>query len=145
MAEIDSAANQKEETRKSAWQRLWADKVARVSLIVLLVLYLAALFADPLTPYSMHFNDPDLANAPPTRVHFQDESGAFTWPYVHTVDRTFDVETFKQSYIEKTDKETPLVVCCYHGNSSRGAAEYLSQQGFKQVYSMTGGFDAWPD
>ncbi len=108
MAEIDSAANQKEETRKSAWQRLWADKVARVSLIVLLVLYLAALFADPLTPYSMHFNDPDLANAPPTRVHFQDESGAFTWPYVHTVDRTFDVETFKQSYIEKTDKKYPI-------------------------------------
>ena len=50
-----------------------------------------------------------------------------------------------KEYIEKTDKEKPLVVCCYHGNSSRGAAEYLSQNGFKEVYSMTGGFDAWPD
>ena len=50
-----------------------------------------------------------------------------------------------KEYIEKTDKQTPLVVCCYHGNSSRGAAEYLSQQGFKEVYSMTGGFEAWPD
>ena len=50
-----------------------------------------------------------------------------------------------KEYIETTDKETPLVVYCYHGNSSRGAAEYLSQQGFKEVYSMTGGFDAWPD
>ena len=50
-----------------------------------------------------------------------------------------------KEYVEKTDKETPLVVCCYHGNSSRGAAEYLSQQGFKEVYSMTGGFEAWPD
>ena len=50
-----------------------------------------------------------------------------------------------KEYIENTDKEKPLVVCCYHGNSSRGAAEYLSQNGFKEVYSMTGGFDAWPD
>ena len=50
-----------------------------------------------------------------------------------------------KEYIETTDKEKPLVVCCYHGNSSRGAAEYLSQNGFKEVYSMTGGFDAWPD
>ena len=50
-----------------------------------------------------------------------------------------------KEYIETTDKEKALVVCCYHGNSSRGAAEYLSQNGFKEVYSMTGGFDAWPD
>ena len=50
-----------------------------------------------------------------------------------------------KEYIESADKEKPLIVCCYHGNSSRGAAEYLSQQGFKEVYSMTGGFDAWPD
>jgi thiosulfate sulfurtransferase len=50
-----------------------------------------------------------------------------------------------KEYIETADKEKPLVVCCYHGNSSRGAAEYLSQNGFKEVYSMSGGFDAWPD
>ena len=50
-----------------------------------------------------------------------------------------------KEYIEKTDKGTPLVVCCYHGTSSRGAAEFLSQQGFKAGYSMTGGFEAWPD
>jgi thiosulfate sulfurtransferase len=50
-----------------------------------------------------------------------------------------------KEFIEKTDKEKPLVVCCYHGISSRGAAEHLSQNGFKEVYSMTGGFDVWPD
>ena len=49
-----------------------------------------------------------------------------------------------KEYIESTDKEKPLVVCCYHGHSSRGAAEYFSQQGFKEVYSMTGGGAAWP-
>ncbi len=49
-----------------------------------------------------------------------------------------------KEYIESTDKEKPLVVCCYHGHSSQGAAEYFSQNGFKEVYSMTGGYSAWP-
>ncbi|MZG29344.1 MAG: thiosulfate sulfurtransferase GlpE [Nitrospinae bacterium] len=50
-----------------------------------------------------------------------------------------------QEYIESADKEKPLIVYCYHGISSRGAAEYLSKNGFKEVYSMTGGYEAWPD
>ena len=54
-------------------------------------------------------------------------------------------DTNVKEFIESTDKENPLIVYCYHGISSRGAAEYLSQNGFKEVYSMTGGFEAWPD
>lgn len=46
-------------------------------------------------------------------------------------------------FIEEADKSLPLVVYCYHGNSSQGAAQYLSNQGFKDVYSMDGGFEAW--
>ena len=54
-------------------------------------------------------------------------------------------DTNVKEFIESTNKEKPLIVYCYHGISSRGAAEYLSQNGFKEVYSMTGGFEAWPD
>ena len=54
-------------------------------------------------------------------------------------------DTNVKEFIESTDKEKPLIVYCYHGISSRGTAEYLSQNGFKEVYSMTGGFEAWPD
>ncbi|RBO84846.1 thiosulfate sulfurtransferase GlpE [Marinomonas aquiplantarum] len=48
-----------------------------------------------------------------------------------------------QEFIDDTDKERPIIVCCYHGNSSKGAAEYLASQGFKQVYSLNGGFSQW--
>ena len=48
-----------------------------------------------------------------------------------------------QEFRENTDKDKPLVVCCYHGISSQGAAAYFSEQGFKEVYSMVGGFEAW--
>ncbi|GJL78995.1 MAG: thiosulfate sulfurtransferase GlpE [Nitrospinaceae bacterium] len=51
-------------------------------------------------------------------------------------------DTVKE-FTENTDKEKPLVVCCYHGISSQGAAAYFAEQGFREVYSMTGGFEAW--
>lgn len=46
-------------------------------------------------------------------------------------------------FIQHADRDRPLVVYCYHGNSSQGAAEYLSAQGFAEVYSLDGGFEAW--
>lgn len=50
-----------------------------------------------------------------------------------------------EKFIEEADKEKPLVVCCYHGNSSQGAAEFLNQRGFKNAYSLEGGFAAYEE
>ena len=94
--------------RKTPWQRLWRDPLAQAGIIVLVVFYLCAALADPLTPYSMHFNDPDVANAPPTTVHLQDEKGNWTWPYVYPVERRFDPLTFRQTYNEKLDRPYPI-------------------------------------
>ena len=46
-------------------------------------------------------------------------------------------------FMQQTDFDTPVVVVCYHGRSSQGAAQYLVEQGFEEVYSMDGGFEAW--
>jgi len=48
-----------------------------------------------------------------------------------------------QTFINSARKQQPIVVCCYHGNSSKGAAEYLASQGFTEVYSLNGGFSQW--
>lgn len=48
-----------------------------------------------------------------------------------------------QNFIDTTEKQQPIIVCCYHGNSSKSAAEYLVSQGFKEVYSLNGGFSQW--
>lgn len=40
-------------------------------------------------------------------------------------------------------KETPLAFLCHHGNSSRGAAEHFREHGFRDVYNVEGGIDAW--
>jgi len=46
-------------------------------------------------------------------------------------------------FMREHDFSQPVVVVCYHGNSSQGAASYLAQQGYEQVYSMDGGFESW--
>lgn len=46
-------------------------------------------------------------------------------------------------FMQQVEFERPVIVVCYHGNSSQGAAQYLAQQGFEQVYSMDGGFNQW--
>ena len=48
-----------------------------------------------------------------------------------------------ESFLTDTDKSLPLIVCCYHGHSSQNAAEYFSEQGFGEVYSVEGGYEAW--
>lgn len=45
--------------------------------------------------------------------------------------------------IEALPKDTPLAFHCHHGGRSRGAADHFLKQGFKTVYNMTGGIDAW--
>jgi thiosulfate sulfurtransferase len=46
-------------------------------------------------------------------------------------------------FIARADLDQPLIVACYHGNSSQGAAAYLVGQGFSEVYSLDGGFELW--
>ena len=40
-------------------------------------------------------------------------------------------------------KDTVLVFHCHHGMRSQAAAEQLVQQGFRNVYNLRGGIDAW--
>jgi thiosulfate sulfurtransferase len=48
-----------------------------------------------------------------------------------------------QDFVTKTDKAKPVVCYCYHGHTSQGAAAYLADQGFEEVYSVMGGFEGW--
>ncbi len=45
-------------------------------------------------------------------------------------------------FIREADMDAPLVVVCYHGNSSQSAAA-ISPAGFSEVYSLDGGFELW--
>ncbi|MDH6309723.1 thiosulfate sulfurtransferase [Dysgonomonas sp. PFB1-18] len=47
------------------------------------------------------------------------------------------------AFINETNRDTPVLVICYHGNSSQMVADYLSGQGFSEVYSIIGGYEEW--
>ncbi|WP_422767086.1 thiosulfate sulfurtransferase GlpE [Photobacterium leiognathi subsp. mandapamensis] len=47
------------------------------------------------------------------------------------------------SWMDEVEFEQPVIVMCYHGISSQGAAQYLINQGYESVYSLDGGFEAW--
>lgn len=48
-----------------------------------------------------------------------------------------------EEFLEQADKTRPLIVCCYHGNMSQGAADYFHGKGFEATFSLDGGFEAW--
>ena len=47
------------------------------------------------------------------------------------------------AYLEGLDKATPIAFHCHHGGRSQNAAEHFLSKGFKNVYNLAGGIDAW--
>lgn len=45
--------------------------------------------------------------------------------------------------LEGLPKDTPLAFLCHHGRRSAQTAEHFRQLGFREVYSVEGGIDAW--
>jgi monothiol glutaredoxin len=45
--------------------------------------------------------------------------------------------------LESLDRDTPLVFFCHHGPRSQNAAEGFVREGYKRVYNLEGGIDAW--
>ena len=41
------------------------------------------------------------------------------------------------------DRDTPIVFQCHHGIRSQHAAEYFRREGFRNLYNLSGGIDAW--
>ena len=56
---------------------------------------------------------------------------------VHLTQQTVD------AFLTATDATQPIIVYCYHGNMSRSAAQFLVERGFKEVYSLDGGYEDW--
>lgn len=47
-------------------------------------------------------------------------------------------------YLLALDRDTPIVFQCHHGIRSQSAAEHcLHERGFRNLYNLRGGIDAW--
>ncbi|MDD5033952.1 MAG: thiosulfate sulfurtransferase GlpE [Methylococcaceae bacterium] len=48
-----------------------------------------------------------------------------------------------EEVILKTPKDKPVLIYCYHGNASQTGAQIFTDFGFKEVYDLVGGYEAW--
>jgi peptide/nickel transport system permease protein len=80
------------------------NRLAVFCIFILGLFYFSAVFADILSPYAYDNEDRNYSYCPPMKIHFLDESGALSRPYVYGTSFVFD--TFhKRIYTEdKTQK-----------------------------------------
>lgn len=54
-------------------------------------------------------------------------------------------EGLKESLLRKGDKSRKLIIYCYYGHASEHLAEMFGDFGFKNVFSLEGGFASWKE
>jgi monothiol glutaredoxin len=59
------------------------------------------------------------------------------------IDRARLLDKPYHDYLLGLDRSTAIVFQCHHGIRSQSAAAYFAEHGFRCLYNLTGGIDAW--
>lgn len=100
-------------TKEKIFKRFLRHKLAIAGLVILVILYLSALFADVLAPYGMASSDRKKPYIPPSNIHFIDKAGNFIGPFIYDVKLGNEPGTIK--YFTNPDKIYKLKFFC-HGD-----------------------------
>lgn len=87
--------------------RFRKHRLAIIALVILVLLYLGAIFAGFISPYRLDSRFKKYKEAPPSSVHWRHE-GKFVGPFVYDIKQTTDMETFRRTFVEV--KDTPYRV-----------------------------------
>ncbi len=99
--------------RASQWQLMWwrfqQHKPALISVVVLILAYLIALFAEVAAPHDPNRFSAKWVLAPPMRVHFVDAEGTFHWrPFVYGLQSERDMNTLAMVVVPDETQRYPL-------------------------------------
>ena len=81
------------------WLKLKRHRLAVASSIVLMVIYLGAVFCEFLSPYNLHTRHTDHIYAPPQRVHLFHE-GSWVGPFVYGYAYHLNMDNLKREYTD---------------------------------------------
>lgn len=105
----------KEEERyfiASQWQLMrWKfrkHKLALTGLSVLAVFYIVAIFCEFFAPYGPGKRFSAYLYAPPQRIHFFDKEDGLQWPFVYDLNREYNPETFRYTFVVDKSKKYPI-------------------------------------
>lgn len=87
------------------WRKLQKHKLAKLSLVILAILYLGALFADFIAPYGLEEFSSLYKDTAPTKVYWKDEDGHFSRPYVYKLKKVNDRKTWSVIITEDTSEK----------------------------------------
>lgn len=89
---------------KLMWWRFLRHRMALISAVIVLLLYLVAAFCEFVAPYDPEETFAKYKMTPPTGIHIFDEEGTLQRPFVYRIQRDRDKETLRSIYTE--DKST---------------------------------------
>ncbi len=91
---------------RSQGQMIWSafkrHRVGNVGTVVVLIFVVLAVFAEFIAPYHYGTQFRKYVYAPPSVVHFRDESGSMSRPFVYKTKRELDLKTYKVTFDEDT-------------------------------------------
>jgi peptide/nickel transport system permease protein len=90
-----------------SFRKIKVNPLAILSFWILVSLYLGAIFADFISPYSFDNEDRSYSYCPPTKIHFISPDGKLSRPFVYAVTYSFD-EYNKRIYKEDKSKIYPI-------------------------------------
>jgi peptide/nickel transport system permease protein len=99
------------------WWKLRRHRVAVLSGVILLVMYVAIAFCEFLAPYDLDTRNTDFIYAPPQRIRIFDH-GRLVAPFVYGYDYRLDMSNLERVYTPDPDRRQPLRFLC-HGNPYR--------------------------
>lgn len=87
------------------WRKLQKHTLARISMVILGILYFGALFADFLAPYGCNEFSTMYQNTAPTTIHWTNEDGSLSLPYVYKLKEERDKATLSYVISEDTSEK----------------------------------------
>lgn len=91
---------------KLVWWKFRKHRLAMISLVVLILIYLVVLFGEFVAPYNAGTKHGDYVHAPPQQIHLFDD-GRFA-PFVHPYDNEVDPITYERTFTVNTERKARL-------------------------------------
>ena len=90
------------------WWRFKKHRLAVVSMVILIILYIIAVFVEFVAPYDPEQFFAQYKLAPPSQIHIVDNEGVWQRPFIYHFDRTRDPETLASVFTVNEEIKYPI-------------------------------------